>query len=957
MTDFDLACPPLSGPPILARIAGLPVSTMEDLGDGELERMLDFRRDLEERLSELRSELVDELYDQVGRSGEELRGFLLEVKRDSYNGRPLAGHRKSDSWSRIEEAGRRLGDAVVELEERLEALDLRIDQRVVASLERERQHLRQLLDRSAFVRGVSLASPVLANHLYRLRRGDTDRKGRKAEESLLRYASRAALKLSPYSTLTRVGLGELTGADAGGPVVDDRGGGPRLVNGDWEERGDLRVRRHLLDQIAEGLLHYPPFGDRIPVVLNDTLEEPEPGRFRFLRPGAWVADAEADDGRLKYRSPSLVSVRLPAALMERLAGELGEVPRPWIELREEMAGNGGGAAETLDTLLSIGVLVRRPPWPVHVGRLEDHLLAAVRERIGELGGDPVLEAVRDGLEGFRRVADHLERAEQPGRLMKSLERHQKKIWSALAPAAGLAEDFEVPLPVNGLAFEDVVLEPSGSDPADAWPAVVEMPRERAEELLGQLDPLVRISALFSGRLDFLLNLQALAGRRWPGRNQVGLLELLAETGDLWRAYRRHVRQERGTAENGPPSTFDPQGLPELGRLDELRRELHGALDDCVGPGGSEDGWGFEARVDPEALERLASKVPEVYRFPVGPSLFLQAADRDGRRWVLNRLYEGTGRYSSRFTPVLSRPVRRRYAEYLRRRSMVEHLGERWQLLDLMCAQGDTLNVHAPQTQRVLTVMQDWADVPRERNVDLRQLTVRFDGDLPRVVDAATGDPYLPVHLGVAAMRWMPVWLKFLAPFGPEELLAVLPPRPARRLHGGGASLERLRLGDVILKRTRWVVPRQGWMERAGDLSDSELLRRIHSWRRERGIPRRTFLIEAVHHELAGRVFKPQYMDFGSPLFLSVLRTALKDGQEQLVCEEMVPAPEAAPRDDRGRGWALELLIDSITLAPTLAMGAETRHRERGQSPGLAPYPSSAAGVSEQAGMVVGDSRG
>src|SRR4029077_4252354 len=85
------------------------------------------------------------------------------------------------------------------------------------ALRQERASLVQFLGNRAFVRGVALSSPDIAQHLDRLTGREPDGFGRREKNlclTLLRYASRAALKLSPFSTLTRTGLGRVTD-DAG----------------------------------------------------------------------------------------------------------------------------------------------------------------------------------------------------------------------------------------------------------------------------------------------------------------------------------------------------------------------------------------------------------------------------------------------------------------------------------------------------------------------------------------------------------------------------------------------------------------------------------------------------------------------------------------------------------------------------------------------------------------------
>ena len=52
--------------------------------------------------------------------------------------------------------------------------------------------------------------------------------------------------------------------------------GVRLRGTRWTERSILRLKRYLLEQYVQTLLHYPPFRNQLPVELNDTIERSLP---------------------------------------------------------------------------------------------------------------------------------------------------------------------------------------------------------------------------------------------------------------------------------------------------------------------------------------------------------------------------------------------------------------------------------------------------------------------------------------------------------------------------------------------------------------------------------------------------------------------------------------------------------------------------------------------------------
>ncbi|HVH13085.1 MAG TPA: hypothetical protein VM759_08540, partial [Longimicrobium sp.] len=126
-------------------------------------------------------------------------------------------------------------------------------------------------------------------------------------------------------------------------------------------------------------------------------------------------------------------------------------------------------------------------------------------------------------------------------------------------------------------------------------------------------------------------------------------------------------------------------------------------------------------------------------------------------------------------------------------------------------------------------------------------------------------------------------------------------------------------------------------------SDAMAFAAVNRFRARHGIPDRVFFADALPHDFFKKAWKPQYLDFTSPLFFPLLRGVVADGEE-LKLTEMLPAPEAFPRDEMGRVWAAEVLLDSLALRRP-PFGATPRHerarhgRKRPVRSGGRPSPS------------------
>ncbi len=906
--------------PVLARIGGLPADAVDGFATGLPRHAGSGSARAADRLARCRAAAVDRLHAAVPGAPPELRRFLLQVKRDCHNGRPLAPHRASPLWAALRE---RTGNAA----DRVAALEARRARRANAfhtayRAERDRQRgrlLAHLADRE-FARGLALASPDLLHALRRLERTPADAYGRReerAQEALLRYVSRAALKLSPFSTFTPVGLGVLRG-DAGP-------GGVRLV-GPWRARSLVRVKLYLVHQLAALLRRHAPARELLPVRLNGSLEAVD-GSALLLRPGHWTYEQE----RWGFLPDALVRVDPGAPLTARAAALLAGGPRPLGELAaalEAEAGAGWKADEVrpaLGRLLRAGFLLPALPWPA----LDGHAERTLARRLPALAPDPAAAPLRAAVERLVALEASCAAARDPAVAVAGVDRAVERAWEAAAALGGLPPGTRYDRPADDQVNEDVFLVPAR--PEGGVPAVLHLSRAAAEEALRSAAPLLALTTLFDHRHELRHELAALARERWPGRGSVGVLELSAAAQPLWHAYTRFRREHRRG--EGWLGTWNPRGVPELAALAAHRAEvLAGVRAALVSEG--ED----VVRLPVEALRALLDRVPARRVAPLAPpALFLQPASADGTLWVLNRLREGTGRYASRFTPAMPPGVRRRWCAHLAARGEWEVDGEPAALLDVVGVQGDTLNVHAPQTPAVLALPGMEDGVPPGALVRLADLRVTFDGPggEPRL-RGRDGRRWLPVHLGLAYDDCMPPIVRFLCTFGPSEPTPVYPPYTRRR-EGDATIVSRTLLGNLVLHRKMWTVHAAPLAAALAGRDEAGAFAALQRWRAERGIPGRVFLSERHVLPVVGDVYRPQYVDFTSPLFASLFRAAV-EGEERITLTEALPGPELFPRDADGRARAVEVLLDSLALQRPRP-GARLRRRAAAGR----PAPTTAGG--------------
>ena len=628
---------------LLARIAGLEASAVEPLASPRCMVQAAAIVAAEQELDEVRSQLVDRLHQEIHRAPAELRRLLLSVKRDSFNRRSLAKHRSAPLWPEVSERIGPLAERAVALEQRLADFWDSFRRDFVSEGDRQRRHLCGfVLAEKGLLRGIALAGPSIIEDLRRF--SETARpagpKQKKLAISLSRYVSRAALKLSPNSTLTRSALGATAEESAGSLNLTGRG---------WREKSLLRLRRMYVDQWRDMLLRHRTFRASLLLALNESTQEIEPGRFRWLRPGHWERNPEGTD--LRFVQDAFVTARFDGQPFHRALSLLAGGPRAFPDFLAELAGETDSeramAAAELDRLLDLGFLRVLLPWPEDEAHVELRLLQHLRTL-------PQPPGITDSLEGLVELQRSYAGTTEPERALQEMAKLSAGLTRSIGELVGL-ELNPVKEYRRGRLYEDVLLsrEPGEDGPED----LVQVSRAAVERAAASMEPLIALAFLYSHRHDFLHALAELASRQFPQQKTVSLLDLFSAAQPLWREYARFMAAAMEDP-NGWRSSFDPFGLAAMAELDRLRQAAWDGLGFCV-----EAAEHAEVLSGP-AVTHLLSPIPERYAPLVGLCLFLQPLDGRGERWFLNRMHEGVGRYGSRFTAAMDENARGRYTDHL-----------------------------------------------------------------------------------------------------------------------------------------------------------------------------------------------------------------------------------------------------------------------------------------------------
>jgi hypothetical protein len=884
---MDASLPSLTVP-VIVRIAGLPAEVMAPLGSEKCLVQAQAVLRLGSELASVRDRIVNRLHEKIDGAPAVVRHVLLAIKRDCYNGRNLSARQSSSDWTTFAEAVPDLAASIAELEESLAAQRKDFEETFRSEWEREARHLLTLLDNDNLRQGLALASPEVLSNIDRLCKpfASYKRKERRLMQSLLRYVSRSALKLSPFSTLTRLALGT---------VVEEVTPSPIRLNLQGATQKELRrIKKHVVIKYFTILRQYPLFRDRLHVELNPSIEMVGPDRYRFIKPFHWELNPDASEFR--YFNEDQVTANLRGPLIEELLVQEGRPFGKLVHFLSSRLNSEPAAVEpVIRKLTEIGFLLLRFPWPTDDFDPERTLLTFLRG----LPRDKILDEFAHNFEHLLDLRDGALSIDARPRRYQEIDVLRLKGFRLLTEALALPEIHEE---INDNQInEDVFLLPHGCGEKDA---IARISRLSAEEALASVWPLVLYSDLHYTRYEFLHSLGALAQVHWPGRPEVSFLDLFQVAQPLWGDY---VKTATAALTEWKPDIWNPFDLHAIRELNRLRESVLKEMKDCMRLEGD------EIVLDRESTERAVRRIPDMYTPAFGPCLFAQPAAPVGDLWVLNHMLDGTGRFSNRYTTVMPHDLSGLFSSRLQEGAAeVSLLGEPAEMIEIPSARDDHLNVHKVQTARVLEIPGENPDLPPERLLSLRELRVRVDGPLPVLVDRA-GQRLLPIFLGARSLVAMPTLVRFLSRFGIGEFRLLHPARSSQR-QGGVAKFGRLRIGNLILRRRMWTFSPVATFGSFADLSDAELFLAANRWRLEHDIPDRVFVAERQRASFKlWPLFKPQYIDFTSPSFIPLLRAAFESCNDDLGLEEMLPTRNGFPADADGQKWAVEAQLEHIAF--------------------------------------------
>lgn len=877
-----------------ARIAGLPLCTVDALRSPAACAWADRALALEHQLSTDGAQLSQLLYELVNDNEDEsVRRRLLTLRRQVFNNALPAA--PEPALAAVEQTRPVALPVVQRWIRRRTQLARHHDEGgaiLAADVAQARAQLWQLADEPRLRGGLQLASPTLDEQLAagsapELTR-PANKRTRRVERSLLSYLYRTACKTSPFSTFTAIALGRFT--DTGSQLEFP-------VNEQWHQH--VRLNVVLVARLAELVIADPRRRGDLVVELSPGWRR-DADRIRYVRHWVTAGDDSATvsfdsvrDGLFFLRRSGVLD-GLTALLQQRGTMRCAELVD---RLCRDTGADRSDGETYLSTLLELGMLRLvgldtdvHAPDPIRaladtLGHLDTLWARQLVDQLHDV--IELVDAYRQGDLGPRRDLRHRLRATVRA-VMRSLGETNPTM-----PQTLLYEDSRV-------AGEPVAIA------AQPWQRMVGANLAAVERVLPAFDQNLPHRIMFHG---FFLARFGVGGRCDD------LLRLVEDFhDDLYDQYSSYTAGRRPFADDG---SYTPEenwlGRPEMTALDQARQLFAtrvAALTDA-------DPRCTELSLPVELFDEVGALLGDTAHqvHPMGH--FVQLALREpDPLLVLNQSFGGLSFPFSRFThcfdadtPTLAERLRAQAAELSPPDVVFAELTGG--------AATTNLNLHARLTDYVVVCPGETSSVPADRQLTLDDLYLAHDPETDRVVLRSTrlDKEVVAVYLGYLVPMALPQIPRTLLLLSPASLvrLDVWRGVPAATIDGVTVR-PRLRLGNIVLSRRSWAVPVREFPDPGDPGTDPMAFLGWRRWRARHGLPEQVFA--TVYPATPGRLTanpKPQYVDFGSALSMQALRAVLSDPDDRLVLRELLPAADELAAHSALGGHVSELAVETFRV--------------------------------------------
>src|SRR5215472_4502519 len=876
-------------PFVTMRSGGVPPGGLRDLLFEKTMEAVDCLLELEAANARDRGIAVKLLETLIGvtPTGIGARLELISLKRDIFNDRVPQKPLSDEARQRLSPKECAVLEEWTAVRMRRHRAEIEAKETFASESRQKSAALRRLCQRRHFRIALAQASPALSDDLdragnlpTRFSAGQTSR----IERSLIRYYTRSAIKLSPFSSFMRTRVVRLSSAWS--PL-------PAMLPQRSALRRSVRINRAIVAHFAQKMAEHPEIRESIPIFLNGAIAQ-HGDRLHILRLRRDMSQAS----RLRIPIESMARLRYSPALGRILDYFSSRAIKGvhLAQLVEDFAvefGSAEAASGFIQKLIDIGLLLRKIPLPQDDSSAVTALADAAATLPMPNGRLRAVTAEFDRLRDLELQLENASAAQQPGTLAA--------LADAVQSTHRALDDARAPDWTSRLVSEEVVDEPAAEMALpERWsPALDDM-----RNFLETYGPLLDVnSSLRASIRHHLIN--------EFGGGPVAFLKFVA-------GYRAALPVV-GQAGQDIAILRNPFLIDMLAALEGMRSELGEVI---TAPAPLEE---IDLR-DVAVQRRWAERVSRLGmpRPAGGASLvtcFVQPCfDRDGSAaLVLNQMDAGPCRTLLRAVSAMSdtRAKNEMVTEIAR---SISTIWREAQPCTIYSTFDYELNACPIVTRLVLDYEGDAED--RERSIRMGDLSIGVTAD-GNVELTAGRTPVVVVHFGSVASAFQPLCTGLLLgiarsepilfrPFDPRHWNAEVPSSWPEI-----ASFPRLVFGRCIVRRRGWLVKTSALPRRSPMEHPASYILRVRRWQREAGMPDEVFLRarslgernkgEDATSRSSTLPHKPQYVDFRNYLLVESMNELFKDVLTAAYFEEAQPSLN----DWRAMGFirALEFAVD------------------------------------------------
>lgn len=791
-------------PYFMLRVAGLPRSCLDTLQFRDTMAIVDRLLHVEDWLSRHRQALAGYLFRAAYETKDaNCRVDLVRLKRDVFNFRTLAPAPLAVGTRTLHGRHRRLlvkwATKILLLarlrDEGAHVFDRELEQKrgALARLLSEPKCQLVLLSSNCDLAAVLSGRP---EQFERLR----TRARRQAETTAAAYISRAAMRPTPLGHCAAVGWG-----------IWSAGSECRARTTHGRHRSQIRLNQAILNVIAARAAAHPDIRPYVPLRMNPTA-------IIGAHKVTWIAT-----------SPPALNVHGVAKGVTQRSCSLAR----------------SALVDSIITLVRAGELsgdeiVSQPPHRMTVEQLTDLQLFERRILVPDLCADPLVALEIKLASILCPAAQRIRLA--LGRIRCAMERYAagdlQERFEAVAEIRWQLGGLDSLLSLDTARVRRLVYEDVAVDFEE-----LKLPGASVRDARRALTLWHRVVSLFDGAIVQKVAARCAFEEMYGAAARVPVAEFFQQ-------YLHHFKESLPIALTGEAAvseshvpwkiggfTEQPHRSPEIASLEAWQAKF---IEWWINSVGAQDD---EVVIDENELDVWLSKAPAVG--PMAPSIAVLCQltrGETGWRFVLDYELPGFGKCFSRFCRLLAEgaigagtsPMEALISE----RETICPAGTI--LADLGGVFGFNGNLRIQQTPCLIEFPGTVPCTARYDTIKMSDLVVRLDRDRRRLVFelAANGREVWPLDLGTMTFSRQPSLYQFMTLTSPPGSLPWLPIRRAPAPASGVRRWPRIRLGNVIVRRARWICDRDTAVAVNENERGFPYLVAVHRWLREHKVPAR-----------------------------------------------------------------------------------------------------------------------